>query len=55
VGYVNALLYSANAEATFHDITVGNNGDYSAGPGWDACSGLGTPDGSALLGALQKK
>jgi len=55
VGYVNALLYSANAEATFHDITVGNNGDYSAGPGWDACSGLGTPDGSALLGALQEK
>lgn len=55
VGYVNGLLYTANAEGTFHDITSGNNGDYSAGPGWDACTGLGTPDGSALLGALQKK
>jgi kumamolisin len=55
VGYVNPLLYTANVEAAFHDITSGNNGDYSAGPGWDACTGLGTPDGSALLGALGKK
>ncbi|HTU33403.1 MAG TPA: S53 family peptidase [Candidatus Acidoferrum sp.] len=52
VGYVNPLLYAANAEDTFHDITSGSNGDYSAGPGWDACTGLGTPDGSALLSAL---
>ena len=52
VGYVNPLLYSASAEATFHDITSGNNGQYSAGSGWDACTGLGTPNGSALLAAL---
>ena len=26
---------------------------YSAGPGWDACTGLGVPDGTALLTALQ--
>jgi kumamolisin len=55
VGYVNPLLYSATAEATFHDITSGNNGDYSAGPGWDACSGLGTPNGTALLTALKSE
>jgi kumamolisin len=53
VGYVNPLLYTATAEATFHDITVGNNGAYSAGPGWDACTGLGSPNGSALLTALK--
>jgi kumamolisin len=53
VGYVNPLLYGAKAEATFHDITSGNNGDYSAGPGWDACTGLGSPNGSALLTALK--
>jgi quinol monooxygenase YgiN len=53
VGYVNSLLYSATEEATFHDITSGNNGAYSAGPGWDACTGLGTPNGSALLAALR--
>ncbi len=32
---------------------MGNNGDYSAGPGWDPCTGLGTPDGKALLEALR--
>jgi hypothetical protein len=25
---------------------------YTAGPGWDACTGLGTPDGTALLASL---
>jgi kumamolisin len=53
VGYVNPTLYAAKAEATFHDITSGTNGGYSAGPGWDACTGLGSPDGSALLPALK--
>jgi kumamolisin len=52
VGYLNPLLYTSNVESTIHDITVGNNGTYSAGPGWDACTGLGTPDGAALLAAL---
>ena len=36
----------------FQDITSGNNGAYEAGPGWDACTGLGSPDGTALLGIL---
>jgi kumamolisin len=53
VGYVNALLYSAKVEPTFHDITSGSNGDYSAGKGWDACTGLGSPNGAALLAALR--
>lgn len=55
VGYVNPLLYSANAAQTFRDITSGNNGGYSAGPGWDPCTGLGTPNGSALLSALKEE
>ena len=37
----------------FRDITSGNNGAYAAGPGWDACSGLGSPDGTALLTRLK--
>jgi kumamolisin len=53
IGYLNPLLYSAGVEATLHDITVGSNGGYNAGPGWDPCTGLGTPDGAALLGALR--
>ncbi|MFI5090600.1 MAG: protease pro-enzyme activation domain-containing protein [Terriglobales bacterium] len=53
IGYANPLLYGAAAKAgAFHDITSGNNGAYTAGPGWDACSGLGTPIGAALLSAL---
>ncbi len=55
VGYINPLLYSAKVEPTFHDITSGTNGDYSAGPGWDACTGLGSPDGAKLLTALGGK
>ncbi|MGC1258900.1 MAG: S53 family peptidase, partial [Candidatus Acidiferrales bacterium] len=52
VGYLNPSLYAANVESTLHDITSGNNGSYSAGPGWDPCTGLGTPNGAALLAAL---
>lgn len=37
----------------FRDVTSGNNGAYSAGPGWDACTGLGSPNGTALLSVLQ--
>ena len=53
VGYVNPLLYGASAEKTFRDITSGSNGDYSAAKGWDACTGLGSPNGSALLSSLR--
>ena len=49
-------LYSGAAEGSttpgFHDITTGSNGSYDAGPGWDACTGLGTPDGTAVLERL---
>jgi kumamolisin len=49
-GFINPTLYE-NPNA-FHDITQGNNGSYSAGPGWDACTGLGSPDGSSILTAV---
>jgi kumamolisin len=39
--------------AGFHDITSGNNGAYAAGPGWDACTGLGSPDGTSLVARLK--
>jgi kumamolisin len=51
-GFINPLLYAAPAIATFRDITQGNNGDYKAGAGWDACTGLGSPNGQNLLQAL---
>ena len=56
IGYLNPILYQnyvrlvqANA---LRDVTSGNNGGYSAGQGWDACTGVGTPDGAKLLDAL---
>lgn len=51
LGFVNPALY-ANA-AALHDITMGNNGAYSAGRGWDATTGLGSPDGEKLAAALK--
>jgi kumamolisin len=53
VGYLNPLLYQkAASSGGFNDITSGNNGAYSAGPGWDACTGLGTAIGTAIEAAL---
>jgi kumamolisin len=52
-GFINPLLYQNEETAgDFRDITSGNNGAYSAGPGWDACSGLGSPIGSQVAVAL---
>jgi kumamolisin len=50
LGFVNPALY-AHAAAC-RDIVSGNNGAYKAGKGWDACTGLGSPNGTALLAAL---
>ena len=52
VGYINPLLYSNAGAGAFNDITSGNNGAYSAGPGWDACTGLGTAIGTGVGAAL---
>ena len=55
VGYLNPTLYQtlAPVAGTFRDITSGTNGGYSAGPGWDACTGWGSPNGAAILQALE--
>lgn len=53
LGFFSPLLYAPAERATFADITSGSNGAYSAGPGWDACTGLGSPRGQALLQALR--
>ena len=51
-GFINPTIYAAKAASSFNDITSGNNGVFSAGPGWDACTGLGSPIGTALLQLL---
>ena len=53
VGFLTPQLYQLPATAqALKDITIGDNGGYHAGPGWDACTGLGSPIGSAILAAL---
>ena len=57
LGAVNQELYSRfgtlpGLSGGFRDIVSGTNGAYQAGPGWDACTGLGSPRGAALLQAL---
>ncbi|MEP7024795.1 MAG: S53 family peptidase [Actinomycetota bacterium] len=65
VGFINTKLYalSHNAlvyRAVFHDITVGTNiwepsgvtAGFSAGPGWDAVTGLGSPNVRHLIPLL---
>ena len=48
VGLVNPTLYAANETSIFRDIVTGNNGAFSASKGWDACTGLGSPIGTAV-------
>ena len=51
VGFINPTLY-ANA-ASLNDVTQGNNGSFAAASGWDACTGLGSPDGETVAEALR--
>jgi kumamolisin len=39
----------------FRDVVTGDNGAYAAAPGWDPNTGLGSPDGAALLHALRER
>lgn len=59
VGFLNEKIYTIPAAAAaFHDIVAGDNdasgqkGPYQARPGWDACTGLGSPNGVKLAAAL---
>jgi hypothetical protein len=62
IGFINPALYrlgnSAGYSAAFHDITTGNNTNASshnlfrAMPGYDLCTGWGTPKGMNLINAL---
>ena len=63
LGFVNPALYaigkSSGYSAAFHDITLGNNTNgccnpntFFARPGYDLCTGWGTPTGSNLISAL---
>jgi kumamolisin len=62
IGFLNPALYqigtNAGYTACFDDITVGNNTNYTspieylAVPGYDLCTGWGSPSGGSLIIAL---
>jgi kumamolisin len=58
LGFLNPFLYANAAKGVVLDVTSGTNAivktvkGYQAGPGWDACTGLGTPDGQGILNLL---
>ncbi|WP_158865093.1 S53 family peptidase [Leifsonia sp. AG29] len=56
LGLVQPKLYDSiragQVAAGFRDITSGDNGAYAAGAGWDACTGLGVPEGTALVSTV---
>ena len=63
MGFINPAIYAIGKGPlyglTFHDITTGNNTNtfsdptnFFAVPGYDLCSGWGTPTGQALINAL---
>ena len=63
VGFINPLIYSIAAgpdyQSDFHDIVMGtcmfpnNPTEFTAAPGFDLCSGWGSPHGQALIDALR--
>jgi kumamolisin len=60
MGHAAPLLYrilrneaGTSYAQSFHDVTSGSNGAYSAGPGYDPVTGIGTPDWGGLYANLQ--
>ena len=49
-GFLNPQLYAS--PGALRDVTQGDNGDFDAVAGWDACTGLGSPNGKSLSGVL---
>jgi pseudomonalisin len=49
LGFAGPVLYSTEPSTAFHDIVLGANVLYTAGPGYDLTTGLGTPDIAKLV------
>jgi kumamolisin len=52
LGLLGPLVYPLHGTSSFNDITTGTNGAYSAGPGYDLCTGIGSPSVANLVAAL---
>jgi kumamolisin len=57
-GYLTPLLYKlskTDGKSPLREITIGDNGFYKAGPGWNPCTGLGSPIGDRLIDVLGRR
>jgi len=52
LGLLGPSIYPLIGAGAFNDITTGNNGAYSAGVGYDLCTGIGSPKMANLILAL---
>jgi kumamolisin len=52
IGLLNPHLYPIAASSAFNDVTSGSNGAYSAAPGYDLCTGIGSPNVANLIAEL---
>jgi kumamolisin len=52
IGLLNPHIYPLAGTIAFNDVVSGNNGAYSAGPGYDLCTGIGSPNVTNLIAAL---
>jgi kumamolisin len=52
VGLLGPYLYTKPFAQAVHDITQSGGGPCTPAPGWDSCTGLGSPIGTGLLAAL---
>ena len=56
-GFFLPAIYASRASSAFNDITKGTNYTgtpvgFKAGPGWDACTGLGSPIAPKVIAAI---
>jgi kumamolisin len=52
-GFIQPALYAARNKTAFRDTISGDNGSFKAGPGWDACTGLGSPITPRVISAIK--
>lgn len=54
LGKVHTEFYALNNTDAFNQITQGGNGTYNGGSPWNPCTGLGSPNGTALFNKLKE-
>lgn len=52
MGLLNRFVYPLIETTSFNDVTSGTNGAYSAGPGYDLCTGVGSPNITNLIAQM---